>query len=522
MKEEALTKEALAAFAKENRKAFEELLKEFVEIPTVSNDPTKKAYIRDMAKIASDTILKFGGQPETIETGEKGNPIVSGKWGDDPSLPTVTVYNHLDVQPASKESEPWETEPFTFTTKGDKYFGRGTTDDKGPALSALFGIKAALAADVPANLRVLWEFEEEIGSPSFEKGITENKATLKTDSVIVSDTIWIARGKPAAPAGLRGLQGFLFTLETGTTDQHSGVCGGAARNPIAELMQLVSECFDAKTGKVKIPGFYEDVVPPTKKELEDFKKSGFTVAGFKKDHLFKSLRTNDPLDLMKRIWAQPTFEIHGVVGGYTGPGLKTVIPPRAEVKVSCRLVPNQDPEKICKAIEKFVKSKNPDVKVERANRLGPYQGLTTGPLADAVRRSMKFAFGREPVFVREGGSIGAVITMEQVLEAPILFLGLSLPEHGYHAPNENFDWEQASGGMVAFARYFAEVAKLGKPDPAAKVAPAPKKKAAKAKPAPAKAAPVKKAPAKAVAAKPVAKAAPAKPAPAKKVTAKKK
>lgn len=515
MKEEALTKEALGAFANKHRQSFEELLKTYVEIPTISNDPTKKAYIRDLAKIASDTILEFGGQPSTIDTGDAGNPIVCGQWGDDPALPTVTVYNHLDVQPASKETEPWETEPFTFTVKGDKYFGRGTTDDKGPALSALFGIKAAREAGVPVNLRVLWEFEEEIGSPNFEKGIKENRDALKTDSVIVSDTIWIARGKPAAPAGLRGLQGFLFTLETGTTDQHSGVCGGAARNPIAELMQLVAECFDARTGKVKIPGFYEDVVAPTKKELEDFKKSGFTVAGFKKDHLFKSLRTNDPLDLMKRIWAQPTFEIHGVVGGYTGPGLKTVIPPRAEVKVSCRLVPNQDPEKICKAIEKFVKSKNPDVKVQRANRLGPYKGLTTGPLADAVRRSMKFAFGKEPVFVREGGSIGAVITMEQVLEAPVLFLGLSLPEHGYHAPNENYDWEQASGGIVAFARYFAEVARLGKAAPAA---PAPKK-AAKAKPAAAgkaKAAPAAKAKAKPAPVVKAKAAPPAKKAPAKK------
>ncbi len=254
----------------------------------------------------------------------------------------------------------------------------------------------------------------------------------------------------------------LFTLETGTTDQHSGVTGGAARNPMAELMQVVAECFDAKTGKVKIPGFYKDVVPPTKAELEDFRRSGFTVAGFKKDHLFKSIRTNDALDVMKRIWAMPTFEIHGFVGGYTGPGVKTVIPPRAEVKVSCRLVPNQTGAKIAKLVTEFVKKKNKDVKVELEGRLDPYQGVTTGPLADAVRSSVKFAFGKEPVFVREGGSIGAVITMERVLKAPIVFLGLSLPEHGYHSPNENYDWEQAEGGMIAFARYFAEVAALGK------------------------------------------------------------
>jgi acetylornithine deacetylase/succinyl-diaminopimelate desuccinylase-like protein len=455
-----LTREALTAFAARNRDRFEALLRDFVERPTVSVDPAMKPAIVDCVTLACDTIKTFGGTPAVYETG--GNPLVHGVWGNDASHPTVTVYNHLDVQPASRETEPWETEPFVFTKKGDRYFGRGTTDDKGPALSALFGAKAAVDAGVPVNVRVLWEFEEEIGSPSFAKGITAAREKLATDSVVVSDTIWIARGKPACPAGLRGLQGMLFTLETGTTDQHSGVTGGAARNPLAELMQVVAECFDARTGRVRIPGFYKDVVPPTKAELGDFRKSGFTVAGFKKDHLLKSIRTNDSLEVMKRVWAMPTFEVHGVIGGYTGPGVMTVIPPRAEVKVSCRLVPNQRGAKIAKLVTDFVRKKNKDVKVELEGRLDPYQGVATGPLADAVRRSVKFAFGKTPVFVREGGSIGAVITMEQVLKAPILFLGLSLPEHGYHAPNENYDWEQAAGGMVAFATYFAEVAALGK------------------------------------------------------------
>jgi acetylornithine deacetylase/succinyl-diaminopimelate desuccinylase-like protein len=456
----ALTKDALVSFARANRPRFEGLLRDFVECPTVSVDPARKGAIADGVKLATETIRAFSGRAAVHESG--GNPLVSGTWGDDPSRPTVLVYNHLDVQPASKETEPWATEPFVFVKSGDRYLGRGTTDDKGPALSALFGAKAALDAGVKANIKFLWEFEEEIGSPSFAKGVSGALDALATDSVIVSDTIWIARGKPASPAGLRGLQGLLLTLETGTTDQHSGVTGGAARNPIAELMQLVSECFDAKTGRVKIPGFYEDVVPPTKAELEDFRRSGFTVPGFKKDHLFKSLRTNDALDVMKRVWATPTFEVHGVVGGYTGPGVKTVIPPRAEVKISCRLVPNQTGAKIAKLITAFVKKKNPDVKVQLEGRLDPYRGITTGPLADAVRSSVKFAFGKEPVFVREGGSIGAVITMERLLKAPILFLGLSLPEHGYHAPNENYDWEQAEGGMIAFAKYFEAVGAMGK------------------------------------------------------------
>jgi acetylornithine deacetylase/succinyl-diaminopimelate desuccinylase-like protein len=213
---------------------------------------------------------------------------------------------------------------------------------------------------------------------------------------------------------------------------------------------------------VRIPGFYDDVVPPTRAELDDFRRSGFTVAGFVRDHGFRSIRSRDPLDVMRRIWAQPTFEVHGVVGGYTGPGVKTVVPPRAEVKISCRLVPNQRGARVLAAVKRFVRQRNPDVRVHPEQCLEPYRGLVDGPLADAVRRAIAFAFGRMPVFVREGGSIGAVVTMERVLRSPVLFLGLSLPEHGYHAPNENFDWEQASGGMVAFAKLLAELAALGK------------------------------------------------------------
>jgi acetylornithine deacetylase/succinyl-diaminopimelate desuccinylase-like protein len=309
-------------------------------------------------------------------------------------------------------------------------------------------------------MHVLWELEEEIGSPNFDSGIKEHAKKLATDHIVVSDTIWVSRQRPACPAGLRGLQGFELTLKTGETDQHSGTTGGAARNPLGELMQLVSEMYDAKTGKVKIKGFYDDVVPPSKRELEDFRNSGFTIKQFKKDHLFKSIRTEDPVDVMKRIWAWPTFEVHGLVGGYTGPGIKTVIPPDATVKISCRIVPDQDPKRIMKLVKDFVKQRNPDVKVTPEAAMLPYKAPTEGPLADAVRDAMKFAFGREPVFVREGGSIGAVVSMEKVLRCPVLFLGLSLPEHGYHAPNENYDWQQASGGMVAFAKYFANVAAL--------------------------------------------------------------
>jgi acetylornithine deacetylase/succinyl-diaminopimelate desuccinylase-like protein len=242
-----LKRDSLLSFANSHREEFETLLKRFVEIPTVSVDPDHADDIRKGVELTVETIEGCGGKAEVYRA-EKGNPVIHGVFGNNSTRPTVTVYNHIDVQPASKATEPWNTEPFEFTKKGDTYYGRGTTDDKGPALSALFGARAAIEADVPVNLRFLWEFEEEIGSPNFEKIISKAAPNLRTDSVVVSDTVWVSRNRPASSAGLRGLLGFILTLETGTTDTHSGETGGASRNPIAELMQVLCDIYDVRTG----------------------------------------------------------------------------------------------------------------------------------------------------------------------------------------------------------------------------------------------------------------------------------
>jgi acetylornithine deacetylase/succinyl-diaminopimelate desuccinylase-like protein len=453
------SRESLRKYATDSRTEFEKVLGDLVRIPSVSGQPERKADVRRGAEYAVGLLESYGARATLYETG--GHPMVYGRFDRSEALPTVTVYNHLDVQPASRKKEPWKTDPFEFVKQGDRYFGRGTTDDKGPAVTALFGARYAFQNGVGVNVHFLWELEEEIGSPHFETTIRNHAGDFATDTIIVSDTVWVSRSRHAQPAGLRGLQGFFFDLETGETDQHSGTAGGAARNPLTEICQLISECVDGKTGRVKIPGFYADVVPPTKRELEELKASGFTVGGFKKDHLYKKLRVEDPLEVMKRIWMMPTFEVHGILGGYQeGRTVKTIIPPRATAIVSCRLVPDMNPKKVVKLVKDFVKSKNPDVKVSAEHALPAYQGRTTGKYADAIRAAMKFGFGREPVFVREGGSIGAVLSMEKVLKRPVFFLGLSLPEHGYHAPNENYDWEQAAGGMAAFAKYFDNVAAM--------------------------------------------------------------
>jgi acetylornithine deacetylase/succinyl-diaminopimelate desuccinylase-like protein len=254
--------------------------------------------------------------------------------------------------------------------------------------------------------------------------------------------------------------GARLTLRTSEKDAHSGLTGGAARNPLTELAEVAHRCVDAETGRIKIPGFYDDVVKPTKAEIKSFLASGFKVDRFMKAYGFQSLRTKDPADVLQRIWAMPTFEVHGLAGGYHGPGVKTVVPAHGELKISMRLVPNQTPDKAFRLLERFVKKCNPRVKVVREGRLEPFKGTFDGPYVEAVTKAVRAGFGKDPAFIREGGSIGAVVSMQRAWKAPILFLGLSLPEHGYHAPNEYYDWGQASGGMKAFAQYFAEVAKI--------------------------------------------------------------
>ena len=448
----------LATYITETRPGFEDLLGQMVEIPSISMDPEKAPDIRRMAEFARQVLTGLGAEAQIVETG--GYPIVSGGWITGAQHPTVTIYNHMDVQPAQEPE--WKQAPFAFKSENGLYHGRGATDDKGPALAALFGARYAIEQGVPINVRFLWELEEEIGSPHFAAGMKNRAAIPRPDSVVVSDTIWLAKGKPAMPYGLRGLLGARLTLRTGTKDAHSGVTGGAARNPLAELMEVAHACVDAKSGKVKIPGFYEDVVEPTKAEIKSFLASGFQVKSFKQAYGFQKLRTEDPAEIMRRIWAAPTFEVHGLAGGYQGPGVKTIVPGHGELKVSMRLVPNQTPEKAFALLKRHVAKINPNVKVEKEGMLHPFKGSFDGPYVDCVKRAAKAGFGKEPAFIREGGSIGAVVTMQKAWKVPILFMGLSLPEHGYHAPNEYFDWGQASSGMKAFAHYFEVLAKMGK------------------------------------------------------------
>ncbi len=448
--------EKVSAYAESLRGEYESNLKKLVSLASVSMEPDRKSEMLQTADLAVQMLIEKGASAKIVNTA--GQPVVVGEFHAGSEFPTVTVYNHLDVQPA--DAAEWQTPPFDMQIEDGVYRGRGTTDDKGPALAVMYAAAYVHKLGVPINIKFIWELEEEIGSPSFAQFLADNISELATNSIVVSDTIWVSRERPAIPYGLRGLQGFLFKLKTGLKDVHSGTTGGLARNPIAELCDLIAQCFDAKSGEVKIPGFYDDVRPVNEEELSNFVASGFDVDNFKKAHELLHTRTEDAREASARIWARPTFEVHGITGGYAGPGVKTIIPHQAEAKISMRLVPDQNPAKIINQVEAFVRSINADVELVREGTLKPFIGEFSGPFNLAAKAAMKAGFGKEAAFTREGGSIGAVVSMQEIMQVPIVFLGLSLPEHGYHAINENFDWQQASGGMRMFVDYFERLSKI--------------------------------------------------------------
>lgn len=447
---------SLETFLKTVRPVFEERLSRLVAVPTVSADAAYADDIRRGADLACSILQEAGCTARIMDT--SGKPVVYGELMVDDDAPTVLIYNHMDVQPA--DAADWRTDPFRLQVQDGVYFGRGATDDKGPALTVLAAAEYAKRLDTPLNIKLVWEFEEEIGSPHFAAFVQAHKGLLRADSVVVSDSVWISRDRPAIDYGLRGLVTFELSLRTADKDVHSGLAGGVARNPLGELMQLIGQCYDARTGSVLIPGFYDAVTPPGEDEMASFMQAGFDPASFRAAHGLRRVRTTDTAQMLERIMARPTFEVHGVTGGYDGPGVKTVIPHAASVKASCRLVAGQEPEAVTRLIRSFVHRQNPDVEFRLDATAAPFLGDFSGPYADAARKAVLAGFGISPSFIREGGTIGAVLALQQVLGAPIVLLGLSLPEHGYHAVDEHFDWRQAEGGIRTFVNYFQEISAI--------------------------------------------------------------
>lgn len=428
--------------------------KQIVELPSVSSQPQHAKDIAATAKFAANLIEKAGGKAKIFET--KGNPVVWGRIEHNPDAPTIGIYNHLDVQPAEKGKNGWTRDPFVFSEENDTFFSRGTTDDKGPAMAALYGAIIASKMNIDTNVEFFWELEEEIGSPNYQDFLDQVKDVSKVDSIVVSDTVWLTADQPTMTRSMRGLVAFEIELTTGGKDLHSGLCGGAARNPITELSDIISKCVDAKTGEILIPGIDKTYSPPSNEVLEAFEKSGFSISYFKEAHQAQKLRFDNVRDITAHIWAKPTFEVHGIVGGYTGPGNKTIVPNTATAKISMRLVPGQDPEEVFALVNKHITSLYEDAVVTMdPGVLKPFQATVGTPENDIIENAIEFGFGTKPVLAAEGGSIGAIVPMSETLKVPIFFIGLSLPEDGYHGPDESFRWRQIDGGIKAYVSYFA-------------------------------------------------------------------
>ncbi len=351
--------QATNTFVEQNQNRFLEELKDFLRIPSISTLPEHKPDVQKAAQFVADSLKRAGIENvELIPTA--GNPLVYGEWLHAPGKPTVLCYGHYDVQPPDP-LELWKTPPFEPSVRDGNIYARGSADDKGQMYMHIKAVEALKAVNgtLPINLKFLVEGEEEVGGASIAKYVAENPAKLKADVALVSDTALYAEGLPTLCIGLRGLV-YMEVEATGPArDLHSGLYGGAAPNAVFGLIELLSKCKDAK-GVIQVPGMYDDVAPPAAAEKESWKRLPFNETDFLKNEVGSSALTGEPgYSVLERVWARPTLEVHGIAGGFTGAGAKTVIPSKAVAKVSIRLVPNQDPDKIVPAFRKFLEDNAP-------------------------------------------------------------------------------------------------------------------------------------------------------------------
>jgi len=452
--------QATNTFIEQNQNRFLEELKDFLRIPSISTLPEHKPDVEKAAQFVADSLKRAGIENvELIPTA--GNPLVYGDWLHAPGKPTVLCYGHYDVQPPDP-LELWNTPPFEPSVRDGNIYARGSADDKGQMYMHIKAVEALRAVNgtLPINLKFLVEGEEEVGGAAIAKYVAENPAKLKADVALVSDTALYAEGLPTLCIGLRGLV-YMEVEATGPArDLHSGLYGGAAPNPVFGLIELLSKCKDAN-GVIQVPGTYDDVAPPAAAEKDSWQRLPFNEADFLKNEVGSSGLTGEPgYSVLERVWARPTFEVHGIAGGFTGAGAKTVIPSKAVAKVSFRLVPHQDPEKILAAFRTFLKDHTPaGIRIElRVLSAGP--AIMVDPDNTAIQtaaRAFSDMLGKPTVFTRSGGSIPVVGDFANHLGIPSVLMGFGLPDDGLHSPNEKYRLENYYKGIMTIAHFFEEL-----------------------------------------------------------------
>lgn len=448
------SKDVLARIEREKERYLEEL-KEYLRIPSISTEPEHKEDVLRCSEFVADKLKTAGLSVESIQNG--GNPLVFAEWNGAVGKPTILFYGHYDVQPVDPVEE-WDSPPFEPTVKGDLLVARGATDDKGQSFTHIKAVEAILQerGELPVNVKFILEGEEEVGGESIERFVHEDAGRkLACDAVVVSDTSMFAPGQPSLLYGLKGLAYMELRVTGPNRDLHSGTFGGAVANPANALCQVISRLQDPETGRVLIPGFYDDVLPLQDWEREEFGKLPFDETDYMADLGVDELFGEEGYTTLERTWGRPTLDVNGLFSGYQGEGAKTVLPARAGAKVSMRLVPGQDPEKISRLFVEFVQAIAPagvQVEVTGVHGAQPVLIDIQGPIADAAMAAQEDIFGARPVRVREGGSIPIVASFSTVLGVPTLLMGFGLPDDRLHAPNEKFNISHFYDGIRAVVR----------------------------------------------------------------------
>ncbi|MBA3948581.1 MAG: dipeptidase [Acidobacteria bacterium] len=449
-------------FINTNRDRYIHELTEYLAIPSISALPQHKDDVRTAAEWTRDELTRVGLEHARIEE-TPGHPIVYGEWLHAEGAPTILFYGHYDVQPVDP-LDLWETPPFQATVRDGEIYARGAADDKGQIFMHFKAIEAHMKQNgrLPVNMKVLLEGEEEVGSENLDDFIRANRDLLKADVVVISDSPMFERGVPSICYGLRGLAYFQIDLRGSNSDLHSGSFGGAVANPAMVLAQILAQMKD-KSGRIKIDGFYDDVVDLTEEERSAWKQLPFNEKQYQRELGAPKLFGETGYSTLERVWARPTFEVNGLLSGFTGEGAKTVLPAVAMAKVSMRLVPNQDPDTVAAQFEAYVKKVAPktvDVKVTRMHGGRPWMTDYHNDYVQAASRAIEKGFGQKPVFNREGGSIPVVFTFQQELGLPSVLFGVGLPDENAHAPNEKLDLGNFHNGVIASAILYDEIGAL--------------------------------------------------------------
>ncbi len=451
--------QATNLFVEKNQPRLLDELKTFLRIPSVSTLPEHVPDVLRAAHFVADSMKTAGLENiEVISTAK--HPLVYADWLHAPGKPTVLCYGHYDVQPPDPLDE-WISPPFEPTVRDGNIYARGSADDKGQMYMHIKAVEALLATTgtLPVNLKFLIEGEEEVGGESVAKFVAENPARLKADVALVSDTELFAEGLPTLCIGLRGLIYTEIEARGPSRDLHSGVYGGAAPNAVFGLIELLAKMKDAN-GKIQIPGMYDDVAPPTPDEKRSWEHLPFDEKEFLKNEVGSTQLTGEPgYSVFERTWARPTLEVHGIAGGFTGAGAKTVIPARATAKVSMRMVPNQDPEKIIAAFKKFVAANTPAGIQTEVRVLSAGPAIMVNPDHPAIHvaaQAFRDILGKETVFIRSGGSIPIVGDFAKHLGIPTILMGFGLPDDGLHSPNEKYKVANYYAGIMTIAHFFEQ------------------------------------------------------------------